>query len=168
MLKTPETDDDKHVKRVNFEEDDDTGEEFLFERDNEEEESKDACPLPSVLSQEERESEAEETEEFEEEEELSAIDQVTRLSSIISMSTAFDEEDVALLASQKAKLLKDDLKSRTLTKALAQAHFQSTIEEREKVLTNAVKTKLLIPGTETFSFFVKKQAKLVDLAQKLY
>ena len=84
------------------------------------------------------------------------------------MSIAFDEEDVALLASQKAQLLKDEVKKRTSTKSLARDHYQSTIEEREMVLTDAVRDGLLVPGSDTFLFFVKKQAKLVDLAQKLY
>jgi epoxyqueuosine reductase QueG len=166
-----EDDDNKQVKRVNFADgdDDDTGEEFLFEKEEEDvqeevvQEEVVRKPRKRVVIQDESEEEEEPKEE-----ELSEMEKIRQLSSIICMSVAFDEEDVALLASQKAQLLKEEVKKRTSTKALARDHFQNTIDEREKVLTDAVRQGLLVPGSDTFLFFVKKQAKLVDLAQKLY
>ena len=167
---------DKHVKRVNFEtnadddEEEDTGEEFLFEKADSEDYDCETLLKKQEEPDQEHVFEEEQTEDKsdEEERELSDLDKVCNLASILTKSVAFDEEDVALLVAKKAQLLKDDLKGRTSSKTLAKTHFQSTIEAREHVLTDAVRRGLLIPGSETFLFFVKKQAKLVDLAQKLY
>lgn len=158
-------DEDKQIKRVNFEdydEDEDTGEEFLCEK-----EQKDEDDLEKSEQQPNAQTSKVEDNEVEDEE-LNEMDKICNLASFLSKSVAFDEEDVAMLTLKKAQLLKNEQKTRTLTKAVAKAHFQSTIEERENVLSNAVKRGLLDPGSETFLFFVKKQAKLVDLAQKLY
>lgn len=168
-----EDDDNKQVKRVNFAEgddDDDTGEEFLFEKEEDDEpqvtEETQVKETPVVIKSIVRKPVAVEDED--EEEELSDMDKIRHLHGILFASNVFDEEDVAILASQKAQLLKAEVKKRTFTKSLARDHFQSTIDEREKVLTDAVRQGLLVPGSETFLFYVKKQAKLVDLAQKLY
>jgi lipopolysaccharide export LptBFGC system permease protein LptF len=155
---------DKQIKRVNFEDcDEDTGEQFMFEREESVQEEKEE----GQHAEEEKEEKHSE-QEAEAQEELSEVDKIRNLVSVLSKSVAFDEEDVALLTLKKAQLLKDQQKERTSTKALAKTHFQNTIDERETVLTDAVQRGLLIPGTETFLFFVRKQAKLVDLAQKLY
>ena len=144
--------DDIHVKRVNFtDKDEETGEEFLFD-----EVEKVDVQTSTIV------------EEAEDDVFISELEQVRGCLRLVAPNAAFDQEDVAFLAGQKALLLNAELQSRTSTRALAQEHFETTIREREAILTTAVQRGDLVPGTDTFLFFVKKQAKLVDLAQKLY
>ncbi len=90
-----------------------------------------------------------------------------KLHSKISQIPAFDAEDAREIVSARMTLERVTLKKELQTPEDAVRMLSVILEEREAVLKAAVDENILDQHSPLFMFFVKKQARMVDMLAAL-
>ena len=85
----------------------------------------------------------------------------------VSQCSSFDAEDAREIVTARMMLERVTLKKELQTTSDAVHMLSKILEEREAILKTAVDDQILETDSPLFTFFVKKQARMVDMLAAL-